>query len=1028
MSVLDLTDSVQALPEALVLGIDTEFFDTDTLTIQVAARLSPDTVAVQLYRSPTIPDLPANLELQHYLPTTSDKYGRFFQRLNLLPVKLLSPWLSPMRMVQDLFDIPELRILSRADGEQTIETFDSELNGFSTEPPANVAWNPRRKRWDVPSLHLTLVGLFLRADFGRLFGWKFYDNLKKIHYHGRPQINIEGRKLLRFIEQHGRRSDTKPILEYVYQGRTFHAVRVEMFDTMLTFGPASLDRLSRTFLGLPKCTALDEEDKKDMRRVFATRPADAYGYAIRDVVNTLLVHEQMVEKDREIYRAFHFAEENIPRLQPFQGRRVSTFLLAATRATVADGSEELKRKTSLRSLLRSGGLALFQDHPELSKFGDQAGRVHGGLLFSRSPAQLWHEAKGMLADMDMAGCYVQNASCINVYWGRPVVFEPGSRSMTVAEAVAFVRQLAPDDGWVLFASGPIRDYFNALIPSTEDAVTSANYRCKKRSQRRQTTRQTFFWEATRDPDAARSRWGARLYTGQVDYGIVTHSTWLMIQALPAQARKQYEQLVVDSIVFYPSLLIAEDGPHYDALVEQYSRDALPWQTIFDTEKMELIERQKIDADYVSLRFPLGGYCQQFAAFRKMAQETEGKNSGLDLAWKQQGNTVYGVLASPHHIVNNVVAANIITAMARARAFALSQALNAIQTITDGCTYRRDQIPTLTYTACVRRQPDYPIHRAESNGRIPFTDATTIPIAEDGFSAWYAEYAKRFFEVEGPEYTAFFSSHVLSHKRTEQSQAATFDALACDGAGNYVKATLTETGSYQIEDCKARGYGKESKTALQAWLLEVYRTDTLTELPPLTEDRELLSLLRACREAKVLLEDGLTLVYLPLGLACTKVMNYRIIKASAFLFETPRQRQAMLKQMRKFEEKTGCGLEVLAMRRSYQDRRQGSLTDLLRVIETAIRQGKTNLTAVLNLGRATDQVALHSTQRQDEIEKRKAQARANLRLRIDLSPWIWVGREPYPTALLVTPEDLAHLRQDGQMQLGEGTPEIPLTPR
>jgi hypothetical protein len=593
----------------------------------------------------------------------------------------------------------------------------------------------------------------------------------------------------------------------------------------------------------------------------------------------------------------------------------------------------------LRSLLRSGGLALFQDHPEVSKFGDQAGRVHGGSLFSRSPNQLWHPTKGMLADVDMANCYVQNASCINVYCGRPVVFEPGSRSMTVAETVAFVRKLAPDDGWILFASGPIRNYPNALVPSTEDAITGANYRSKKRSQRRQSTRQTFFWEAARDPDADRSRRGARLYTAQVDYGIVTHSTWLMIQALPAKARKQYEQLVVDSIVFYPKRLIAKNGAHYDALVEQYSRDALPWQATFDVNKMELIERQKIDADYVSLRFPLGDYCRKFAEFRKAAQKEQGKNSGLDHAWKQQGNTVYGVLASPHHVVNNMVAANIITAMARARALALSQALNAIQTITDGCTYRRDEIPALTYAACLRRQPDYPIHRAESDGRIPFKEAATIPIAEDEFTAWYVEHAKRFFEVEGPDYTAFFSSHELSHKRTEQTHAATFDALACDGAGNYIKATITETGSYQIEECKARSYGKGSKTALQGWLLDVYRTDTLAELPPLTEDRELLSLLRACREAQTFLEDRQPLIYLPLGLHHSKIMNYRIVKASAFLFQTPKQHRSILKQMRKFEEKTGCGLEVLAMRRSYQGRRQGSLTDLLRVIETAIRQEK-----------------------------------------------------------------------------------------
>ena len=75
--------------------------------------------------------------------------------------------------------------------------------------------------------------------------------------------------------------------------------------------------------------------------------------------------------------------------------------------------------------------------------------------------------------------------------------------------------------------------------------------------------------------------------------------------------------------------------------------------------------------------------------------------------------MFGVLCSPQMSTNNVVAANYITAHARAEAFALAMVLNAYQTITDGASYRRDQIPACTFAECLRRQPDYPLRRSAS---------------------------------------------------------------------------------------------------------------------------------------------------------------------------------------------------------------------------------------------------------------------------------------------------------------------------
>jgi hypothetical protein len=56
--------------------------------------------------------------------------------------------------------------------------------------------------------------------------------------------------------------------------------------------------------------------------------------------------------------------------------------------------------------------------------------------------------------------------------------------------------------------------------------------------------------------------------------------------------------------------------------------------------------------------------------RRQARRDHGKGGGMDLAWKRQANTMYGILASRHFATSNAVASNVITAAGRAGAFAL----------------------------------------------------------------------------------------------------------------------------------------------------------------------------------------------------------------------------------------------------------------------------------------------------------------------------------------------------------------------
>jgi hypothetical protein len=951
------------MPETI--GVDTEYHHTLTLTVQAATRLVDGSLAVQLYHSPLIPP-PPPFDIKEYLPKPLQAAGQPCERVILRPARLLTDDLSPGRVlvdvlglgriVADVLGLVGVEVVTRASGDAVL----------AAEQPAG--GRRGREGYRLPCVDLTLVGHFLRADITRLFGTRFWNSLRIAARMG-ARLSLGGHKLLGLRE--GR--VMSPILEYLYVEGELVPLRVTMRDTILPYGPGSLDKLAQRFLGVGKCGALTKADKKDMLHTFQTRTADAYGYAAVDAVLTLLVYEEMQRHDRNIYSTFGVPSDRVPALRPTLGARVSTFLQVLTREAAA-GSELLQSNAGLGDLMRRGGAQLLVE-PGASHFADQAAVIHGALLFNRAPTRLAHRAPGMLADVDMSGCYPEIARHMNLYWGRPVVLEPGAKATTLRDAVAQARALAPDDGWLVYASGPISGYANALIPSLEDAVTGSNFKERRRRARRRAA-----WEvptpgpADDDDDDGRTH----LYTDRVDFGVVAWSTWLAVQALPPAARARYEQLRADAIVFYPRHLIAADGADYDPLVQKYPEGTPPFEGELDLENWVHVRREPIRADHVSLRFGLGAVAAHLIQLRQDARRRGGKDGAEELAWKGHGNTLLGVLGSRRKPVFNFLAANIILATARAKVWAMSQVLNGIQTITDGLTYRRDQVPACSYADCLQRKAGYPVSRAEADDGISFEDPAGIPIKGDDFTRWFVAKALSFFRVSGPEYEGLFGSHVLEHKAVGKDKCLTFDALCCDGSGNYLKARLRGK-RYRALDFKARSYRDESKKILEPWMLRTYlgRRKGRKVLAPLASESGLLSLGPAVGRARAALETVEGPVYLPLGLEHGRTLAYKIVKLSAFVFCTPEQRATLKRSLERFQKETGCGLEVLALRRDYGGRQAGDVEHFLCEMERFIREGGRYLTRHLHLDKFLKSQLAVCRERRERLQALRDEADADL---------------------------------------------------
>ena len=115
--------------------------------------------------------------------------------------------------------------------------------------------------------------------------------------------------------------------------------------------------------------------------------------------------------------------------------------------------------------------------------------------------------------------------------------------------------------------------------------------------------------------------------------------------------------------------------------------------------------------------------------------------------------------------------------------------------------------------------------------------------------------------------------------------------------------------------------------------------------------------------------------MPLGYPHRKILTYKPIRLSAFVFRGPEQWRAMRRQVERFERSTGCGLEALALRRGYGDRPSRSLRAIAEEIFDRIQAGDRDLSKAMHLTRPTKAIREAAGERRAEAERLGDEARA-----------------------------------------------------
>lgn len=903
--------------ETVALAVDTEYHGPDTLTIQFAARTGEDEITVQLYHSPQVSRFPHTR--CNPIPIRTQEPGRGHSaptRIVVRPPRRITTDLSPARVLLDLFGIGGVDPVGRIDGDRLL-----------AEHAASEVGRPGAMK--PPRLRINVFGHHLEADFARSFGSSFYGSLfvDDRDRSGRGAVMIQARPQPGLVANY--MGSRRPVVEYVADAdQCLTAIILDHIDTNRMFDGGSLDEVARGWLGCGKVAGPTEAQLRDMASFFRDHPLEASTYAIRDAALTLLLAEAMQREDRAICEVFTPGAAADAPMNSTVGRRGKTVLELAMRRHAAT-SQALAKHGALNDLIRGGSGHRFRGVNPLSRMGEQTATSHGGLVFSRTSERLWHESPGQIRDVDVKGFYNQITSGIDVYLGEPTVIDPGEEPTTLREAVGHMNEHCPHDGWYLRVTGPVTGWDNTLIPSTVDALTHSNFRRRMRR-----------------PDAKPLVPRGRLYTREVESGIVTAATWDLIRCLPDAARQQYEGLRVESMVFYHSRLIASDGARYDELVSRLGLPTMPFVSWYDFGELLKTTVERASAQHACLRFPLREVAGRVGEERRRARAENLPTQ--EHSWKLVGNVFYGILANRRSPRGNVVAANVITAAGRALAWCLITSLNGFQVVTDGCTYRRDQIPRVTLAECLRLQPDYLTRRADEDGPIPFYDSDEVPVDDQEFTRWIRGHLGRFLGQVGDTPGGEFS---FEHK--QHGGLPAFDALICDGMANDVKLAVgSGQGRWKILKTSRRGYDARARRKIAKWLISVARHDRIEEPPPALSSSRLLTLDAAVRATgRALKERRGRGVLLPLGFERRTMIQCRLISESAFLYTCPRQHQALTRQIKKFGEKHGSfGLEVLALRRGYKGRPTGSVRGLLRKLARFIREGGKDLDSEFHLSR------------------------------------------------------------------------------
>ncbi len=837
---------------------------------------------------------------------------------------------------------------------------------------------------NLSGLELNLEAFFADVDLGKLIGKKYQDILL--------EADLEGR---RFITSTSKKIEYNPL----WINGNLYELNLVLRDAMnrIPTLKKSLDNQCKIFgvkIGkldiktseVAKTMALTSTEEI-MANISLLKKYDPHLFCLYsgiDPVATRKVSEKQIEYINHIRKKFDL--DILEDIKDTTGSNVSNFIKDLIyKHFLKDISEKDKNLSKKISLSHINNLQSL----EYNNYGVQPLRTVGGLLFSR--VQRYPIVKGLMGDLDEKSCYATALCYLNLYLGQPVIttFKNKKYKPTLKESIDFISNNCPRDGWFIRVSGELFEAINTLILSDLD-FSPKRLKIKTKWDINPGRKSIGLFNAfkTSNPLAA-----STLLTKEIKFGLINAALWDCIQLLPDEWIKEYESLLVDCLVFIPNELICHS-------LEELEEKAINYPDEEEVEKFNFQTGLKeISLQYckknLCLSFPIGDNYKKLRAIRNKLKK---EDNPIQEVYKLFLNSGYGALACIYLNVNNLLAANQITACARATSWLMINFLNGCQVITDGATFSWNHIALgQNFKEILKNNPNYLIdfdpklknHAFNyENANQEWIDkhfksemATFYDVPES-----YTPIAKFDFELKDEEFIDKLGNTVKSVIYTD---------LYNTGSGNYVKGlndnhVLIDGNDYDFYDfkkVKARSF-KGQNPELLNWYLESLRDGY--KRPYIYSESKIIKFGEGNKLAIKYLESDPQIEEIchPMGFTRITYKLMKLITRSQFLFKTHKQllnfetinyykkldclsksrftpkfwKNLKLENVSSFGVKEikpnidyceyakkhpiGIGFELLALNTI----NNGSIRNVRNLIADKISENKTNFNAALNLDR------------------------------------------------------------------------------
>ena len=534
---------------------------------------------------------------------------------------------------------------------------------------------------------------------------------------------------------------------------------------------------------------------------------------------------------------------------------------------------------------------------ELNSFGIQPLRTVGGLLYTR--CQRYPYIKGLLGDLDMSSCYATRLCSLTIFLGQPIVttYKGKKYKPTLREAIEFVTSNCPRDGWLIRVSGKLIKAINTLILSDLD-FKPQKLKFKTVFDINPGRKSINLFNAYK---VSNKEAESTLLTKQIKFGLINADLLDCIKLLPEEWVEEYLDLLVDCVVFVPKEMVCHSVAELKAKKPFYPPDAINEAR---DDKWCKIDRQQYSQSNLCLAFPIGEYYQKLKSQRSQYKQ---QGNPIQEVYKLFLNSGYGALACEHLPVNNLLAANQITASPRATAWLMLNALNGFQVITDGCTFNWETIPLgLKFQEVLQANPEYLIdYQPEINSNLSKLEVDRQWVEGNFIPHLYDFYGVDRSHIPCNRYGYELKDETFKDRSGQDVTTTLFTEFYNTGSGNYCKGIDgqhiwidgTEYNfANQFKKVKARSF-KGNDRHLLNWYIDCLKNGYRE--PVIYSENQIIKFGEGNREAIKFLESGIDKIAHPMGFSKKVFKIMKLITRSQFLFQNE-------KQLRNFEKVNQLG--------------------------------------------------------------------------------------------------------------------------